>query len=146
LSASQDGTNTDVADGAARVLIDGSPGTGCPVIASVSGARYAVIVTEPTVSGLHDLLRVFDLTKHFRVHAGVIVNKADLNTEMTARIEKAAHEAGADLLGTVPYDNGFTQGQLQRKTLLEHGEGRAAAAVRSAWNALLRSVPEPRAR
>ena len=60
-----------------HVLIDGSPGTGCPVIASVSGARYAVIVTEPTVSGLHDMERILDLTRHFQVQSGVIVNKAD---------------------------------------------------------------------
>ena len=103
------------------------------MIASVSGARYAIIVTEPTVSGLHDLLRVFDLTRHFRVPAGVLVNKADLNADMTRRIEDAARQAHADVLGTVPYDTAFTEAQIQRQTLLEYSTGLAAEAVRSAW-------------
>jgi len=123
-----------------NVLIDGSPGTGCPVIASVSGARYAVIVTEPTVSGLHDLVRVLDLTRHFRVPAGVIVNKADLNEEMTRRIEDAARDAGAEFLGTAPYDIAFTQAQIQRKTLLEYGDTPAAEAVRSAWKKIAQGL------
>jgi MinD superfamily P-loop ATPase len=121
------------ADAEAHVLIDGSPGTGCPVIASVSGARYAVIVAEPTVSGLHDLLRVLDLTRHFGVPSGVLVNKADLNEDMTARIGDAAVEAAAEMLGTIPYDNAFTHAQIERRTLLEHGDGPAADAVRAAW-------------
>jgi len=128
-------------DGPSGVIIDGSPGTGCPVIASVSGARYAVIVTEPTVSGLHDLLRVLDLTRHFRIPAGVIVNKADLNEDMTKRIEEAAREAGAELLGTVPYDNAFTAAQIRRRTLLEHLDGPVAETVRSIWGKILHLVP-----
>lgn len=121
----------DANDGSSNVIIDGSPGTGCPVIASVSGARYAVIVTEPTVSGLHDLLRVLDLTRHFRVPAGVIVNKADLNEEMTKRIEEAAREAEAGFLGTLPYDNAFTEAQFQRKTLLEYINSETGEALKS---------------
>ena len=123
------------------MIIDGSPGTGCPVIASVSGARYAVVVTEPTVSGLHDLLRVFDLTRHFRIPAGVIANKADLNEDMTKRIEQAARDADAEFLGTVPYDNAFTQAQIGRKTLLEYGNSPAAEAVRSIWEKISKLVP-----
>jgi len=126
--------------GPSHVTIDGSPGTGCPVIASVSGARYAVIVAEPTVSGLHDLLRVLDLTRHFRVPSGVITNKADLNGEMTASIEEAAREAGAGVLGTIPYDNAFTEAQIRRETLLEYGNGRAAKAVRSVWRKVMENV------
>jgi len=124
-----------------NVTIDGSPGTGCPVIASISGARYAVIVTEPTVSGLHDLLRVLELTRHFQVPSGVIVNKADLSEDMTRRIEDAALGGGAEFLGTVPYDNAFTEAQIQRKTLLEYGNGPAAEAVRSVWEKISRLVP-----
>jgi len=134
-----DGLHAD--DSASNVIIDGSPGTGCPVIASVSGARYAVIVTEPTVSGLHDLLRVFDLTRHFRVPAGVIVNKADLNEDMTRRIQEAAREAKAEFLGTVPYDSAFTDAQIQRMTLLEHGNTPAVEAVRSVWVKISQLVP-----
>jgi len=127
-------------EGSSHVMIDGSPGTGCPVIASVSGVRYAVIVAEPTVSGLHDLLRVLDLTHHFRVPSGVIVNKADLNDDMTRRIEEAARKADAALLGTIPYDNAFTEAQIQRKTLLEHGTGSAGEAVRSVWRTVMENA------
>jgi len=130
-------------DGTPEVIIDGSPGTGCPVIASVTGACYAVVVTEPTVSGLHDMLRVLDLTRHFRVSAGVIVNKADLNEEMSRRIAEAARKANAAFLGTVPYDNAFTQAQIQRSTLLEHEDGPAAKAVRRTWRKILKSVRIP---
>ena len=121
-------------------MIDGAPGTGCPVIASVGGARYAVIVTEPTVSGLHDLVRVLDLTRHFGVRSGVIVNKADLNDEMTARIEDAAREAGAEMLGSIPYDTAFTQAQIRRQTLLEHGNSPAARAVRAVWKEVVQNA------
>ena len=125
---------------AERVVIDGSPGTGCPVIASLSGARYAVAVTEPTVSGLHDLKRILDLTRHFRVRTGVIVNKADLNADMAARIEAASLEAGADYLGDLPYDPAFTQAQLQRQTLLEAAEGPTAEQVREVWGRVLEAA------
>jgi len=116
------------------VQIDGSPGTGCPVIASVSGARYAVIVTEPTVSGLHDLQRILDLTRHFRVQCGVIVNKADLNQDMTRQIAAVAEEAGAGLLGTIPYDKAFTEAQIQRRTLLEYADSETTEAVKSIFD------------
>jgi len=123
-----------------RVHIDGSPGTGCPVIASISAARYAVIVTEPTVSGLHDLKRILDLTRHFRVPSGVIVNKADLNADMTAAIVQAAREAGAQSLGTIPYDEDFTKAQIQRKTLMEYNDGETAKTILSIWRTILQAV------
>ena len=121
-------------DGARSVVqIDGSPGTGCPVIASVTGARYAVIVTEPTVSGLHDMKRILELVRHFRVPSGVIVNKADLNQDMTKRIAAAAEQAGTGVLGTIPYDSKFTQAQIQQKTLLEYDDGETAKRVATLW-------------
>ena len=125
---------------AERAVIDGSPGMGCPVIASLSGAKYAVVVTEPTVSGLHDMERVLDLTRHFRVRTGVIVNKADLNADMASRIETTSREAGADDLGALPYDPAFTQAQLQRQTLLEAAEGPTAEQVRELWTRVLEAA------
>ena len=116
-----------------KVLIDGAPGTGCPVIASISGARYAVVVTEPTVSGLHDFERILDLTRHFGIETSVIVNKSDLNNDMTERISAAAREAGVAVLGTIPYDQEFTDAQIQRKTLLEYADGRTARMVVNIW-------------
>ena len=116
-----------------HILIDGSPGTGCPVIASLTGARYAVIVTEPTVSGQHDLGRVLELVRHFGLPAGVIVNKADLNQEMADRIRAEAEEAGADFLGKLPYEPAFTDAQIARQTLLEHADTKAGRQLCHMW-------------
>ncbi len=126
-----------------NVLIDGLPGTGCPVIASVSGVRYAVIVTEPTVSGLHDLRRILDLTRHFRVRAGVIVNKADLNQEMTEKIRTETEGVGADLLGEIAYDDNFTQAQMKHKTLLEYDGGETGPVIASIWEKITKLLKKP---
>ncbi len=80
------------------IITDGPPGIGCPVIAAISGASALVLVVEPTVSGLHDMERVAELARHFRVPAQIIVNKADLNMEMTGKIEAWAVEQGLPLL------------------------------------------------
>ena len=136
---------TDVSQGE-RVQIDGSPGTGCPVIASVSGARYAVVVTEPTVSGLHDLERILDLTRHFQVQCGVIVNKADLNSDMTRKIAVAAGNAGAELLGAIPYDTAFTMAQIQRQTLLEYGRSETGEIVKSIFEKIRDHIADRKAR
>ena len=88
-----------------KVIIDGAPGTGCPVIASISGADYALIVTEPTVSGVHDMERVMQVTKHFGVRTGVLINKCDLNQDMVERIMVLSRKYGAEIMGELPYDN-----------------------------------------
>jgi len=118
------------------IVMDGSPGTGCPVIASITAARYAVVVTEPTVSGLHDLERILDLTRHFRVETGVIVNKADLNPDMTTKTRVAAKLQRAEVLGELPYEKGFTEAQIECKTLLEYAECDAAKHIRSIWESI----------
>jgi MinD superfamily P-loop ATPase len=119
--------------GSGQVIIDGSPGTGCPVIASITGARYAVVVTEPTVSGLHDLERILQLTQHFGVETGVIINKADLNRDMAQNISEAARQAGAGTLGSIPYEKAFTKAQIQKKTVLEYGASKAADVIVAIW-------------
>ena len=100
-------------------LIDGSPGIGCPVIATVSGIKLGVIVTEPTMSGIHDMERVLTLLERFRVHTMVIVNKYDLNPENTQRIEQICTENGVDFLGTIPFDSVMTESMVAAKTLPE---------------------------
>lgn len=116
------------------VVLDGSPGTGCPVIASVGGARAAVIVTEPTVSGLHDLERILELTEHFRIRAGVIINKANLNREMAEKIKFAVTSHHADLLGELPYDTVFVQAQQAGKTVLEYQpDSELSETIRWIW-------------
>ena len=125
---------------AGPVVMDGSPGTGCPVIASITGARYAVVVTEPTVSGLHDLERVLDLTCHFRVETGVVVNKADLNAEMTERIQAVVQERGVEFLGTLSYEIRFTAAQIERKTLLEYEACAMGDRIREIWEGVVEKV------
>lgn len=68
------------------IIVDGSPGIGCPVVSSLSGANYVVLVTEPSVSGLHDLKRVYELVDKFNLKAGCIINKSDINPEVTNEI------------------------------------------------------------
>jgi MinD superfamily P-loop ATPase len=115
-----------------RILVDGPPGIGCPVISSVTGATAVLVVTEPTVSGEHDLQRVLELCRHFDIPAAVCVNKWDLNPQVTARIEDKARAAGAVVLGRIPYDRAVTEAQLQARAVVELG-GPAAEAVRGIW-------------
>lgn len=85
------------------ILIDGPPGIGCPVIASLSGSDYVIVVTEPSFSGINDLKRVLELTKHFRIKTGIVVNKFDINIENTEKIEKFAQENRVEVLAKIPH-------------------------------------------
>ncbi|MGQ9636081.1 MAG: ATP-binding protein [Bryobacteraceae bacterium] len=115
------------------VLIDGSPGIGCPVIASITGTDLVLVVTEPTLSGLHDLERVADLTRHFDIPALVCVNKWDLNPEVTGQIEARAVQHGLGLAGRVRYDRAVTEAQIQKKSVVEHQKNGCAADIRDVW-------------
>ncbi len=126
-------------EGADLVLIDGSPGIGCPVIASIAGASLALAVTEPTVSGLHDLRRVCELTAHFQIPTVVCINKCDLNAEVAERIRREAAEVGAKVVGQVRYDPAVTQAQLAEQSLIEFG-GPAAEDVRALWENVQREL------
>lgn len=119
------------------IISDGPPGIGCPVIASLSGVSLALLVTEPTVSGLHDLQRVLALARHFSVPTAVCVNKWDINPYQTERIEAAAISAGAEIVGRIRYDRAVTQAQLQQKTVIEM-ESIAGEDIRTVWKQLSR--------
>jgi len=117
------------------ILTDGPPGVGCPVIAAIGGAAGLLIVTEPTVSGRHDMMRVAQLAGHFGVPAMVCVNKYDLNVEQTEGIEAFARENGIKVLDRVPFDPVFTRSMVVGQTILEYDEGsEAVESVRSIWN------------
>ena len=117
------------------IVTDGPPGIGCPVIATVTGATRVLAVTEPTVSGEHDLARVLSLARHFDVPVAVCVNKWDINPEMTERIERKAEASGVQVVGRIRYDRGVTGAQLQARAVVETGAP-AAADIRSVWNML----------
>lgn len=105
--------------GKAFVIVDGSPGIGCPVVSSLSGANYVVLVTEPTVSGLHDLERVYSVIKRFRIKAGCIINKHDINPTKTEEILDFLKRENIAHLGSIPYDVAFTEAMTQAKTIVE---------------------------
>ncbi len=91
------------------ILVDGSPGIGCPVISTISGADFVVIITEPTQSGLHDLERVKKLCDSFKVKTGVVVNKYDLNEEVSNKIKSFSEENGSVFLGVIPFDKSVSK-------------------------------------
>jgi MinD superfamily P-loop ATPase len=124
------------AAGRQLLLIDGPPGVGCPVMASLTGASLLLAVTEPTPSGEHDLERVLALARHFEIPAWVCVNKHDLNPAMTARIERRAAELGATVAGRIPYDPAVTAAQRQGRPVVEHDRGPAAQAMIQVWKNL----------
>lgn len=117
------------------VIVDGPPGIGCPVIASLSGAAQVLVVTEPTVSGEHDLARVLKLAAHFGIPAAICVNKWDLNPEMTERIEKQARAVGATVAGRIRYDRAVTQAQIQERAVVET-DALCAEDIRTLWASL----------
>jgi len=119
--------------GLGLVIVDGAPGIGCPVIASVTGADRVLIVTEPTLSGRHDLERVASLTAHFRIPTAICVNKYDLNPEMASDIETLAREMNLGVLGRVRYDPAVTRAQIQKMSVVERTNSEVARDIRQVW-------------
>jgi len=119
--------------GIETVLVDGSPGIGCPVIASITGADLVLVVTEPTLSGLHDFERVIGLTRHFAIPAMVVVNKYDINEANTRRVEELAIRQGAGVAGRVRFDPAVTEAQVEGVPLVEHSSNGAASDVVDVW-------------
>jgi MinD superfamily P-loop ATPase len=118
------------------VLIDGSPGLGCPVIASITGADMLLIVTEPTLSGIHDLERIQRLAAHFRVPTVVCINKADLNPLLTARIEEQVAALDLTVVGKIPYDPVVTEAQIRGMSVVEFTDDKVGLRIRDMWQVL----------
>ena len=119
------------------IITDGPHGIGCPVIASIGGASAVLIVTEPTVSGRHDMERVTQLAAHFNVPAMMCVNKFDLNTEQTSQIEEFAVEKKVKVLGRIPFDPIFTKSMVQGQTIFEYNKGsESGQAIRLIWESV----------
>jgi len=116
------------------IIADGSPGIGCPVIASITGADLVVIVTEPTVSGEHDLERVVDLTKHFGIPTAVCINKFDINPEMTKHIGDISNTRGLPVIGKIRYDKAVTRAQIERKSIVEFTNRPVSEDIRAVWD------------
>lgn len=121
------------------ILVDGSPGVGCPVVSSLSGASLVVLVTEPTVSGLHDLRRVHELVKMFGLPSGCIINKSDLNREVLDDMHHFLDEESIVLLTEIPYNEKFTEAITAGKTIVEHDED-LEKLVSDSWQQILKLV------
>lgn len=119
------------------IITDGPPGIGCPVISSLSGAAAALIVTEPTLSGMHDMDRVVGVCDHFGVPALICINKYDINSENTARIETAGREKGLPIVGKIPYDDVATEALVQGVSVVEYSDGDVARQTEVMWRSVL---------
>ncbi len=118
------------------VIIDGAPGIGCPVIASLSGIDCAVVVTEPTLSGLHDASRVIGVAKHFKVKPALIINKYNLNPDMAGKIEGYCKENDIPVIGKVRFDKAIVEAMVEAKTIIEHKDCRTKDEIISIWEKL----------
>ena len=118
------------------VLIDGAPGIGCPVIASLSGVDCALVVTEPTLSGLHDAERVMAVARHFNIPVRVVVNKYDLNVNMTERIEHYCTDNDIPVVGKLKFDESVVRSMIEGKTMVEYSNGEIKAAVAEIWDSI----------
>ena len=122
------------------VIVDGSPGVGCPVVSSLSGAKFVVLVTEPSVSGIHDLKRVYELVKKFNIKTGCIINKSDINKEITSEIEKYLQSEDIIHISNLPYDEDFTKAMTNGQTIVEYSNGLLKELVIDSWKTILKIV------
>ncbi len=118
------------------ILVDGAPGVGCPVISSITGADHVLMVTEPSLSGLHDMERAMTLVKGFGIPVSVVINRWDIHPEMADRIEDFTTKAQAQVLGRIPYDDHVIRAMVDRRCVVENGDSPANRAVREIWGRL----------
>ena len=115
------------------VIVDGSPGVGCPVVSSLSGASFVVLVTEPSVSGMHDLKRVYELVKKFRLKTACIINKSDINPKITKEIEGFLEEENIVHIANLPYDEDFTKAITNGQTIVEYRDNNLSKLITESW-------------
>ena len=119
------------------VIVDGSPGIGCPVIASVTAADMVLVVTEPTISAQHDLDRVIELTGHFKIPTVVCINKYDINRKMGQEIETKLKNKNIDVISQIPYDTSITKAQIAGQSVIEYSNNDLSIQIKSLWRAIL---------
>lgn len=115
------------------IIVDGAPGIGCPVVSSLSGANYVILVTEASVSGLHDLKRVYELIKTFKIPAGCIINKVDINQAVAEEILDYLAEEKIFHLGSIPYDETFSEAMVNGKTIIEYEDAVVNNIIKKCW-------------
>jgi MinD superfamily P-loop ATPase len=131
------GLDTD----AKAVIVDGPPGIGCPVISAASGADLALIVAEPSAAGVHDMARVLEMTKHFRLPSLVCINKADTYPEGSQQIENYCQDHGIEMLGHIPFDLSVTEAMVHGEPVTVYRpDGPASKAIRQIWQSVVKQV------
>jgi len=118
------------------ILSDGPPGIGCPVISSLSGANLALLITEPTLSGMHDLDRVLGVCRHFGVPALVCINKYDLNEENTGHIEDFCRDQGVEVISKLPFDNVVTEALVHGLPVVEYSGDGIVRKIEALWHSV----------
>ena len=129
----QQGRLLAIDTGAELLIVDGPPGIGCPVISASAGADMALLVAEPTVSGVHDLERVLATTDHFGVPALVCVNKADINPTRTEEVASFCAERGIELVGRIPFDTVVTKAMVEGQPVTAFEDGDVSRSLRELW-------------
>jgi len=124
------------------VIIDGAPGIGCPVIASLSGIDCALVVTEPTLSGLHDAQRVVKVARHFNIPVKLIINKYDLNPQMSQKIETYCSENNISFMGKIAFDKSVVEAMIQGKTIIEYKGSSVKKAIMNIWKNLQKDLSD----
>jgi MinD superfamily P-loop ATPase len=119
------------------IVVDGPPGIGCPVIASITGVDLVLIVTEPTLSAVHDLERVISVAQHFDIPAVVCINKSSINSENTSKIEQYCKKKNIRIVGKLPYDTMITQAMIHEQSVIEFSDGMLSHNIREMWNTIL---------
>jgi MinD superfamily P-loop ATPase len=126
----------DIAEkkGKELIVIDGPPGIGCPVIASISGVDLVLIVTEPTLSAIHDLERIVGVANHFRIPVLVCINKYDINVDNSKKIELYCKKNLIEIVGKLPYDNVVSEAMVNEKSVVEFCNGVLSKGIVDMWN------------
>jgi len=118
------------------ILIDGPPGIGCPVIASLSGTTYALVVTEPTLSGMHDMKRVIETARHFQTQSACCINKFDINPQNSEKIESWCRQKRIPMLGKIPFDENVIRSTVNGVPLVEMSQSPTSDKIRNIWTQL----------
>jgi MinD superfamily P-loop ATPase len=128
--------------GADYIISDGPPGIGCPVISSLSGANLALLVTEPTLSGIHDLERVLGVCRHFGVPALACINKYDINEDNTRRIEQFCLGQGVEVAARIPFDSAVTEAMVAGLPVVEHSRNGVSHRIEALWKLASKSLTD----
>jgi len=125
-----------------HIITDGPPGIGCPVISSLTGANLALIVTEPTLSGIHDLERVLGVCHHFNIPPVVCINKHDINEDNSRQIETQCRDQGVEVAAKIPFDNAVTEAIVRGVPVVEYSDGKVSREIETLWRRIERVLGE----